>query len=191
MPVLTGGFRFRNSMIFDAAQSVDTVRKWFDFNRRWAGPIVATSLPGDPIHVGHIRLLRESASLAQKRSGRLVVIVNGDGFLLRKKGYVFLPLAERMEIIEAIAGVDFVVPWDDGSQFVEGALLLLRPAYFTKGGDRSSPAQMAECELKACEEIGCQIVYGVGGSDKPQSSSWLIENLKKNLNDTAASSPQA
>ena len=138
---------------------------------------VLTSLPGAPLHHGHIRLLQASSRL-KNEYGFLTVVVNGDGFLLRKKGYVFMPLAERMEIIAAIAGVDFVVPWDDGTQFVDGALRLLKPNLFTKGGDRSSPEQMAACELQACDDIGCRVVYGVGGAEKIQSSSLLIERLR-------------
>ena len=59
----------------------------------------------DPLHVGHLRCIQESAEIAQRgaRSGKdwkpgvLVVIVNGDGFLLRKKEYAFMPCEERME----------------------------------------------------------------------------------------------
>ncbi len=172
-------FEAVGAVLMNKILPADMVRAWFDVNRCCVGKMIATSLPGDPVHVGHIRLLRASAEIADREDGRLVVIVNGDGFLLRKKGYVFLPLAERMEIIAAIEGVDFVVPWDDDTQFVDQALRLLQPDFFTKGGDRSSPTQITTCELKACEDIGCEIIYGVGGRDKPQSSSWLIEKLRK------------
>ena len=70
-------------------------------------------------------------------SGIFVVIVNGDGFLYRKKGYAFMPHHERMEIVAGIEGVDYVVGWDDGTQTVTGAIEILKPDYFTKrhGGD--------------------------------------------------------
>lgn len=143
--------------------------------------VVLTSLPGDPIHVGHIRLLLHSAIIATHEFRHFVVLVNDDEFLMRKKGYVFMTLAERMEIIAAVRGVDYVAPWSSPTQFVDEAIRLIKPRYFTKGGDRSSPAQIAPCELAACSEVGCEILYGVGGSEKVQSSSWLVD--RKNNRD--------
>ena len=66
---------------------------------------VAISGAFDPIHVGHIRYIREAAKLGD----RLVVILNGDDFLLRKKGFVFMPFEERKEILENVKGVDEVI----------------------------------------------------------------------------------
>jgi len=138
--------------------------------------IVATSGGFDPVHIGHIRCIQESASIATT-GGILVVIVNGDGFLTRKKGKPFMPHEERMQIIDALRGVDYVTGWDDGSQTVVGALELLRPHVFTKGGDRSLASNVPEVGI--CEKIGCRIAYGIGGTDKVQSSSDLIKNSLK------------
>jgi D-beta-D-heptose 7-phosphate kinase/D-beta-D-heptose 1-phosphate adenosyltransferase len=138
-------------------------------------PIVTTSGGFVPLHVGHTRCIRDSAKLKGKK-GLLIVIVNGDGFLMRKKGFVFMPLAERMEIISHLKGVDYVVPWDDGSQFVTGAVRLIKPNIFAKGGDRSTAENVPEYET--CLEIGCTVVFGMGGSEKVQSSSKLtMRNL--------------
>lgn len=142
-------------------------------------PIVLTSGGMDPVHVGHTRLLIESAKIAG-RAGFLFVLINDDDFLLKKKGKVFMPLVERMEVVAAVRGVDYVAPWSHPTQFVDQAILALRPTYFTKGGDRSSPAQMAQQELDACLQVGCEILYGVGGSDKVQSSSWLTRKYNEN-----------
>ncbi len=136
--------------------------------------IVMTSGGFDPLHIGHIRCIQESAAIATPH-GVLVVIVNGDGFLTRKKGKPFMLHQERMEIIDALRGVDFVTGWDDGSQTVVGALELLKPNVFTKGGDRSTANRVPEVDV--CERIGCRISYGVGGTDKIQSSSDLIKNM--------------
>ena len=124
------------------------------------------------MHVGHLRCLQNSAEIARQNKVQLVVIVNGDGFLHRKKGFAFMPEAERAEIIAGIAGVDAVVLWDDGTQFVTGALEILRPIIFTKGGDRDSAANVPEFDL--CEKIGCKVMFGVGGG-KVQSSSDLVK----------------
>lgn len=140
--------------------------------------VVCTSVPGDPVHRGHLSILRASAKLGQT----LVVLVNSDRFLLAKKGYVFMPLEERLEIMAAFECVDFVVPWDDGSQFVDGALRVLRPDIFTKGGDRSSLDAVAEKEKLVCDELKIQLVLGVGGSHKAQSSSKLIEDVVEKIN---------
>ena len=136
--------------------------------------IIVTSGGFDPLHIGHVRCIQEAATLDEK--GLLVVIVNGDGFLTRKKGKPFMPHQERMEIIDALRGVDYVAGWDDGSQTVTGALQILKPHYFAKGGDRSTAENVPEFDL--CNEIGCKVVFGVGGTDKVQSSSNLIKNQK-------------
>ena len=136
---------------------------------------VVTSGGFDPMHVGHLRCLQQSAEIAAAHNAHLAVIVNGDGFLKRKKGFAFMPEMERAEIIAGIRGVDAVVLWDDGSQFVTGALDILRPLFFTKGGDRDSAANVPEFDL--CEKIGCKVVFGVGGG-KIQSSSDLVRSIK-------------
>lgn len=139
----------------------------------YKGPanIVVTSGGFDPLHIGHVRCIQESAKLIP--NSILVVIVNGDGFLVRKKGKPFMCHAERMEIVAALEGVDYVVGWDDGSQTVTGALQQILPDYFTKGGDRDSSKNVPEFDL--CEKIGCKVVFNVGGG-KIQSSSDLIAN---------------
>lgn len=135
--------------------------------------IVATSGGFDPLHIGHVRCIQEASDL-KGVDGKLIVIVNGDGFLMRKKGFVFMPFEERAEIIDAIAGVDYVLGWDDGSQFVSKALEILRPDIFAKGGDRSDPDKVPEFAI--CQSIGCEIRFGVGGREKVQSSSDLTKN---------------
>lgn len=139
--------------------------------------LIVTSGGFDPMHVGHLRCLIESAELARKSGPKfkLAVIVNGDGFLLRKKGYAFMPEDERLEIIAGVRGVDYVVPWDDGGQTVTGALEILRPFAFTKGGDRDAAANVPEFDL--CEKMGTKVIFNVGGG-KIQSSSSLVGALK-------------
>ena len=129
---------------------------------------VVTSGGFDPMHVGH-------ATIASAHSLPLVVIVNGDGFLQRKKGFAFMPHEERMEIIAGVRGVDHVVGWDDGSQTVTGAIGILHPLIFTKGGDRDSEQNVPEFVL--CKEIGCHVYFGVGGG-KIQSSSDLVKAVR-------------
>lgn len=159
------------SRIFD---DVESLRRHIDANNE---KLVVTSGGFDPMHVGHLRCLIESSNIARSEGNdvRLAVIVNGDGFLVRKKGKPFMPEAERMEIIAGVKGVDYVVPWDDGGQTVVGAIKSLRPIAFTKGGDRDSASNVPEFDV--CDSIGAKVIFGVGGG-KIQSSSWLIENAK-------------
>jgi len=136
----------------------------------YTAPIYTTCGGFDPLHIGHLRCIIETTELAKKNSGYTVIIVNGDGFLTRKKGKPFMCEDERAEIIAGIRGVDAVVIWDDGSQNCIGAIDKLKPAFFTKGGDRAKPSDIAEWDI--CQKIGCQVLFNVGGG-KVQSSSWL------------------
>lgn len=137
-------------------------------------PLVATSGAFDPLHIGHTRCIR-AAGMLKGDHGLHVVIVNGDGFLQRKKGYVFMPLQERMEIISNFKGVDYVVPWDDGTQFVSEALSIIRPNIFAKGGPRSERKDIPE--YNTCMLIKCAVVMGIGGNEKLRSSSDLVEKI--------------
>lgn len=127
----------------------------------------------DPIHVGHIRYLLAARELGD----HLVVILNGDSFLMRKKGFVFMPSAERFEILQSVVGVDSVVLFESEQDTVIPALDAIRPQVFAKGGDRG-PGNTPE--MLWCADHGIEMVWGVGGSDKPQSSQWLTSRLVKN-----------
>ena len=144
-------------------------------------PIYMTSGGFDPLHIGHVRCIKATVARAQNKDihpwqmkGIVVVVVNADSFLQRKKGYAFMPLEERMEIIDAIDGVDYVVSWEtDGDQTVCGAIEILKPTYFTKGGDRFDASTIPEWDI--CQKINCEIITGVGVGGKVQSSSELVE----------------
>jgi len=130
--------------------------------------IVAVSGGFDPLHIGHVRMMQAAAALGTK----LVVIVNGDEFLKRKKGFVFMPVAERMEMIRAIRGVDEVVAAVDTDQTVCETLRLVKPHVFANGGDRKDAAGIPEAGV--CHELGIEMVFNVGGG-KVQSSSDLVK----------------
>ncbi len=130
--------------------------------------IVAASGGFDPIHVGHVEYLEHAKSLGDK----LVVIVNTDDFLLRKKGYAFMPLAERMKIVQALKCVDEVIACIDKDQSVCETLRMLKPNIFAKGGDRNV-GNIPEAVI--CSEVGITIVDGLGA--KIQSSSDLVKKL--------------
>ena len=160
--------------------SVKQFREYVDRDNVWGDAevnVYMTSGGFDPLHVGHLRCILETVEMAEKDGGYVAVIVNGDGFLERKKGKAFMPAAERAEIIAGIRGVDAAIIWDDGGQTVIGAIAELKPDFFTKGGDRAAPEDIPEWDI--CQEVGCKVVFNVGGG-KVQSSSWLLGGAEKN-----------
>tara|TARA_S200000501_G_scaffold307969_1_gene297344 strand:+ start:480 stop:1055 length:576 start_codon:yes stop_codon:yes gene_type:complete len=160
-------------------KKIENLRQFLSKNHN-ERPIYMTSGGFDPLHIGHVRCIRGTSDLATSSDihpsilkGLVVVVVNADSFLIRKKGYAFMPLQERMEIIDAIKGVDFVVPWEtDGDQTVCQALEILRPNFFTKGGDRTDFTNIPEWSV--CKKINCEIIANVGHGGKVQSSSNLV-----------------
>lgn len=127
----------------------------------------------DPIHIGHVRLIQEACQY-----GSLWIILNNDNWLLRKKGFFFMPQEERKEILEAIydvAGVQisFHEPnCEDMSVCKE--LEYISPDIFCNGGDRVA-SNIPEYQL--CESLGIEMIFNVGG-EKIQSSSKLVEKSR-------------
>lgn len=134
---------------------------------------IAVSGGFDPIHIGHIRLFKKAATF-----GPLYVILNSDDFLMQKKGYVFMPFAERKEIIEALGCVHAVVECIDTDNTVCETLRQLEPDAFLNGGDRV-PGNIPERAV--CDELGIAMIFGIGG-DKIKSSSKICEDygIQKN-----------
>lgn len=124
----------------------------------------------DPIHVGHVRMILQAAE-----HGNVVVVANSDDWLMRKKGYIFMPWEERAEIIRSIKGVTDVVPVDDFDNSVCEAIRRERPDVFANGGDRKNNNTP---EVALCEELGIELMWNVGGG-KIQSSSDLVARSKK------------
>lgn len=133
--------------------------------------VVAVSGGFDPIHVGHINLLREAKQLGDK----LVVILNNDNWLRFKKGFVFMPENERAEILKATRWVDDVIITghepDTKDISICRELEKLKPDIFANGGDRKPDGDPVP-EVKLCQRLGIKLVYNVGG-EKVQSSSEL------------------
>ena len=141
-----------------------------EFRETLEGTLVLTSGGFDPLHPGHLSCIVDS-----KRYGdKLVVVVNGDWFLEHKRGRHFMNLKTRSEIISAVRGVDFVVPFEiENDLTVNVALETLIPDVFTKGGDRVDASDIPEWDT--CVNNDIQIVTGVGDS-KIHSSSNILED---------------
>lgn len=132
-------------------------------------PIVAISGGFDPIHQGHIRLIHD-ASL----HGDVIVILNSDEWLKRKKGYVFQDWLSRAYILRALKSVKDVIAVDDSDGTVVEALARLKPDYFANGGDRG-PENTPELAL--CLDYGIKPLWNVGGQ-KIASSTELVKESR-------------
>lgn len=140
--------------------------------------IVITSGYWNPLHIGHINLIKE----AKKLGDILVVVVNNDEQVKIKGSVPFMPEQERMEIVKALRYADEVMLSIDKDRTVAKSLEAIAKKYqgdlyFAKGGDRNI-GNIPESEVKVCEQFGIKVINGVGG-DKVQSSSWLLNNIKK------------
>lgn len=123
----------------------------------------------DPVHVGHIRMIREAS-----KYGDVVVIANSDEWLFRKKGFVFMEFEKRIEILNSIKGVILVDSVDDTDGTVCEALRRLKPTYFANGGDRGRENTP---EMQVCQEIGIELLWSIGGDEKADSSSDLVKKF--------------
>ncbi len=131
---------------------------------------VAVSGGMDPVHKGHVRMIQEATQF-----GDVIIILNSDDWLMRKKGFVFMSWEERAEILESIKGVTKVVRVDDIDGSVCEALRREKPTYFANGGDRTDKNTP---EMDVCSELGITMLWGVGGG-KIQSSSDLVAKIRK------------
>ncbi len=130
----------------------------------------------DPIHSGHIAYLQAARELGDI----LVVGVNSDPWLERKKGRSFMPLQERCNIVRNIKGVDFVINFHDDDGSAKDAIRMVRQSYpqdriiFANGGDRTQ-TNIPEMDVK---DDNIEFRFGVGGENKANSSSWILEEWK-------------
>lgn len=130
----------------------------------------------DPLHSGHINYFHA----ARKLGDILVVGVNSDAWLQKKKGRAFMPLLERTNIIRNIVGVDFVIDFNDSDGSAKHAIEMVRQSYpgdqiiFANGGDRTND-NIPEMDI---EDNNVKFVFGVGGFNKANSSSWILEEWK-------------
>jgi D-beta-D-heptose 7-phosphate kinase/D-beta-D-heptose 1-phosphate adenosyltransferase len=127
----------------------------------------------DPVHSGHIAYIRAAAALGET----LCVGVNSDEWLTRKKGKAFLPFEERKEIVLALKGVDMVVRFDDSDGSARDCIRKVRLIHphdhliFANGGDRTRE-NIPEMDVG---DHDISFVFGVGGEDKKNSSSWILK----------------
>ena len=131
----------------------------------------------DPLHSGHIAYFKAAKSLGDK----LIVGLNSDEWLTRKKGKPFMPFNERIEIINELSVVDEVISFDDSDDTACGAIYktlatkLGVEIVFANGGDRVD-GNVPEYDTYHDK---VNFVYGVGGDTKANSSSWILQEWKE------------
>jgi cytidyltransferase-like protein len=130
----------------------------------------------DPLHSGHIAYIQS----AKKLGDTLVVGVNSDAWLARKKGSAFMSFDERVNIVKNIKDVDFTLEFNDDDGSAKSAIKLARQTWpdhkiiFANGGDRTD-ANIPEMDI---QDSNLQFVFGVGGFNKANSSSWILQEWK-------------
>lgn len=128
----------------------------------------------DPIHSGHIEYLKAAKLLGDI----LVVGVNSDEWLVRKKGQAFMPIEERIAIIQNLRMVDDCIIFDDSNGDAIDAIDKVKVLYpnnryiFANGGDRTAT------NIPEMSVTGVEFAFGVGGSNKKNSSSWILTEWK-------------
>ena len=133
----------------------------------------------DPLHSGHIAYFNAAKDLGDY----LVVGVNSDEWLERKKGRSFMPWKERAEIIEALGCVDQVIEFDDSNDSATEAIKYVLDFWksgekiiFANGGDRTEGNIL---EMLSVSDPRLSFKFGVGGEDKKNSSSWILKEWSK------------
>ena len=130
----------------------------------------------DPLHSGHLAYLKDASKLGDK----LIVGLNSDDWLCRKKGKNFLPEKERHEILSAIRYVDGCILFNDNDDTAIEAIKNVKMLFpfaqiiFANGGDRT------EDNIPEMVFDDVIFVFGVGGKDKKNSSSWILKKYENN-----------
>lgn len=144
--------------------------------------IVIVSGGFDPIHSGHIHYIKAAKQAAG--SSILLVGLNSDEWLKRKKGNFFMPFEERATILQNTVGVDSVISFNDSDGTAIELIKKVRriypehPLVFCNGGDRTKNniPEMQDETLKNDKDL--KFLFGVGGSYKANSSSWILDEYK-------------
>lgn len=132
----------------------------------------------DPIHEGHIKLIEEAAS----KSDGVILLLNSDEWLTRKKGKNFQSFLTRSIVCGAIKNVIDVIAFDDTDNSANDGLVKARQKYpndqliFANGGDRTKENIP---ENNTAKRLNIELEFGVGGDYKMNSSSWILANWKK------------
>lgn len=131
----------------------------------------------DPIHSGHIEMIRSARQL-----GRVIIGLNSDEWLSRKKGQPFMSFEERYAVLSEFKNILQVLPFDDSDGSAKDVILKAREMFpsskiiFANGGDRTKE-NIPEMDVQV---DNIEFIFGLGGENKKNSSSWILEKWKTN-----------
>lgn len=133
----------------------------------------------DPLHSGHVAYIEH----AKQQCDFLIVGVNSDAWLCRKKGKYFMPFEERITIIKSMHDVNYATEFDDydntAFDLIERAAVMFPDSrlLFMNGGDRTED-NIPEMEKAKSADFEVEFIFGVGGENKKNSSSWILRDWK-------------
>ena len=139
--------------------------------------IILVSGGFDPIHSCHIQLINDANIY-----GDVVVLLNSDAWLRNKKGKEFLSFDERKIIMQNIKGVLDVLDFDDSDNSCVDGILKAKKLFqnniikFANGGDRNNKTTP---EKEFCDSNNIETLFGIGGNNKSNSSSWILKKWKE------------
>ena len=132
----------------------------------------------DPLHEGHIAMIKEAA----ENSDGVILLLNSDDWLVRKKGKNFMNFKTRATVCGYLKNVIDVIGFDDSDNSASDGIRKAREKYpdamlvFANGGDRTKENIPEE---SVCNELDVALCFGVGGNNKANSSSWILNNWRK------------
>lgn len=133
----------------------------------------------DPVHSGHVAMI---GAAARRVGGPVLVLLNSDDWLARKKGAWLMPWGERAAVLRAMRDVWQVLSVNDRDGTVADGLVSLHGTFprdqlhFCNGGDRTGDTTP---EIEVCERLGILLEWGVGGGKKQSSSDIVADYLRR------------
>ena len=135
----------------------------------------------DPVHLGHLKMLQEAKKLANK----VIVLLNNDEWLIKKKGKPFMNENQRKEILSEFKSITKVIIQNSSDKSSNQAIEDFvrnnpnKSICYCNGGDRSNIKNILESKI--CKKLGVSLEFGVGGEEKVESSSQLSRNYLGNV----------
>ncbi len=135
----------------------------------------------DPVHIGHLRMFKDAKKLAKK----VIVLLNNDDWLIKKKGKPFMSQEQRKEILEEFESISKVIVQKSSEKSSSSAIKEFaiknpkKSICYCNGGDRSNIKNIREAVI--CKKLDIKLEFGVGGKNKIESSSELSKNYLGNV----------
>ena len=136
----------------------------------------------DPVHIGHLAMIKEANKIAEE----VVILLNSDKWLERKKGKPFMVESQRAQILEEFKSVSkVIIQNDDNDDSSNNAIISFvrnnpkKTICYCNGGDRSHEKKIREADV--CKDLDIDLIFGIGGVHKLESSSNLTKNYLSDI----------